>query len=151
MAPESAFSPAFGPSSSEWLPSSDRLPLPRKQLSSAAADRTACQSRSVVEASCPLFPRPRRLWPQHRPRANRRSRGSITRSLLPAASGARGRGSAPAAETPGLGMQGGWLFKGTLPLPGRKQMAAGCKSTGESRHPPNQRSKGFSFLGLLTH
>lgn len=71
MAPESGFSPAFGSSSSERVPFSDRLPFPRGQMASAAADRTSCQSQSMGEVTCPLFPRPWRqapspqwLWPQ---------------------------------------------------------------------------------------
>lgn len=56
-----------------------------------------------------------------------------------------GEGSGP-LKPHGLGMRGGHFLKGTSGLPGRKQMAAGCKTTGESQHPPNGRSGGLSLL-----
>lgn len=153
MAPESGFSLAFSSSSSEWVPFSDRLPFPRGQMASAAADRTSCQSQSMGEATRPLFPRPWRqapspqwLWPQWlwSPSQPLKPRESYTEL----AAGHFWSWGWPAPLKPhGLEMQGGWFLKGTSGLPGRKQMAAGRRTTGESQHPPNRRSKGFNFLG----
>lgn len=144
-----------GPSSSERLPyARTGCPCPGskwlQQLQTVHRARVEAWERPAVHASrgppgSGLLPRNgsgHSTVPEPSAEAKRISHRTCCRPPLELRGG---EGLAP-LKPHGLGMRGGRFLKGTSGLPGRKQMAAGCKTTGESQHPPNGRSGGLSLL-----